>query len=49
VIETAGELGCRPCHKPRCRLAHHRCMRDIGVDRLIDTVRSVLAGPRASA
>jgi heptosyltransferase-2 len=29
TIETASELPCRPCHKPVCRLVHHRCMRDI--------------------
>src|SRR6266404_4077469 len=28
VIETANALACRPCHKPVCRLRHHRCMRD---------------------
>ncbi len=31
VIETRTELPCRPCHKPTCRLEHHRCMRDIAV------------------
>jgi heptosyltransferase II len=29
VIEIKGKLACRPCHKPVCRLGHHRCMRDI--------------------
>jgi heptosyltransferase-2 len=29
VIETASELACRPCHKPVCRLGHHRCMHEI--------------------
>src|SRR5947209_3377534 len=29
VIETTTELPCRPCHKPVCRLGHHRCMQDI--------------------
>ena len=32
VIETCPHdrrAGCRPCHKPTCRLLHHRCMRDI--------------------
>ncbi len=32
VIETATALPCRPCHKPTCRLGHHRCMRDISAD-----------------
>jgi heptosyltransferase II len=34
VIETASELSCRPCHKPVCRLGHHRCMREIPVDQV---------------
>ena len=29
VIETETEVACRPCHKPICRLGHHRCMREI--------------------
>jgi heptosyltransferase-2 len=29
VIETKTTLDCRPCHKPVCRVGHHRCMRDI--------------------
>jgi heptosyltransferase-2 len=29
IIETLTEVPCRPCHKPVCRLLHHRCMRDI--------------------
>lgn len=43
VIETAGELPCRPCHRPVCRLRHHRCMRDISVDQVAAAVRSALA------
>jgi heptosyltransferase-2 len=31
VIETQTEVSCRPCHKPTCRMGHHRCMRDIAV------------------
>src|SRR5262249_37196473 len=34
VIETAKALPCRPCHKPICRLRHHRCMREISVDQV---------------
>src|SRR5262245_44667707 len=45
VIETADELACRPCHKPVCRLGHHRCMRDISVDRVATAVRQKTAGP----
>jgi heptosyltransferase II len=40
VIETRTELPCRPCHKPTCRLVHHRCMRDIPA---ADVMAAVLA------
>jgi heptosyltransferase-2 len=29
AVETRTEVLCRPCHKPECRMQHHRCMRDI--------------------
>jgi lipopolysaccharide heptosyltransferase II len=48
VIETAGELPCRPCHKPVCRLGHHRCMRDIPVERVATSVRQTIGPARAS-
>ena len=48
VIETAGELPCRPCHKPVCRLGHHRCMRDIPVERVAMSVRQAIGPARAS-
>jgi heptosyltransferase-2 len=35
TVEATNELPCRPCHQPRCRLGHHRCMRDIPVDRVL--------------
>ena len=25
---------CQPCHKPVCRVGHHRCMRDISAERI---------------
>jgi heptosyltransferase-2 len=43
VIEAAGELPCRPCHKPVCRLGHHRCMRDISVEQVAVAARHALA------
>src|SRR5262249_787366 len=46
VIETAGEQPCRPCHKPVCRLGHHRCMRDISVDRVAMSVRQAIGPAR---
>ena len=47
VIETAGELPCRPCHKPVCRLGHHRCMRDISVDQVAVSIRQAIGPARA--
>ena len=40
VVEIAG-LACRPCSAhgpPTCPLAHHRCMRDIAVDRVLAAI-----------
>jgi heptosyltransferase-2 len=45
VVQTTDDLACRPCHKPVCRLGHHRCMRDISVDRVAMTVRQTIADP----
>jgi heptosyltransferase-2 len=49
MIETTYDLPCRPCHKPVCRLGHHRCMRDISVDRVAMSVRQIIAGAPARA
>ena len=45
VVETPDALACRPCHKPVCRLGHHRCMRDISVDRVARAIQQTVAGP----
>jgi heptosyltransferase-2 len=29
VLQANIDLACRPCHRPTCRLVHHRCMRDL--------------------
>jgi heptosyltransferase-2 len=42
VIETATDVSCRPCHKPICRLQHHRCMRDIPASQVLAAVRRAL-------
>jgi heptosyltransferase II len=49
TIETASELACRPCHKPVCRLVHHRCMRDIAPEQVLAAVHKTFAaaGPAA--
>jgi heptosyltransferase II len=48
VIETTTELACRPCHKPICRLGHHRCMRDIEVDQVVLATRHAIAAAPTS-
>ena len=45
VIETASDLPCRPCHKPVCRLGHHRCMQDIAVDQVLAAIRAAALAP----
>jgi heptosyltransferase-2 len=43
TMETTIALPCRPCHKPVCRLGHHRCMHDIGPDEVLAATRRALA------
>jgi heptosyltransferase-2 len=43
VIETVTDVPCRPCHKPVCRLLHHRCMRDIGPTQVLAATLKTLA------
>jgi heptosyltransferase-2 len=47
VIETTTDVPCRPCHKPVCYLAHHRCMRDIPSAQVLPAVQRALAQVRA--
>ncbi len=46
AIETGSDLPCRPCHKPVCRLGHHRCMRDIAVETVAEATRHALDAAR---
>ena len=39
TIEAKSKVECRPCHKPVCRLVHHRCMRDIAPEEVLAAVR----------
>jgi heptosyltransferase-2 len=43
VVEISGELSCRPCHKPTCRLGHHHCMRGIAADRVVALTQEALS------
>jgi len=50
VVEVP--LTCRPCGvhgMRRCPLGHHRCMRDIAPERVLDAVRRATAGAEAAA
>ena len=44
TIQADIELPCRPCHKPVCRLRHHRCMVEISADQVLAATRRALAG-----
>jgi len=46
VIETLTDVPCRPCHKPTCRLVHHRCMIDIPAAQVLPAVQRALATPQ---
>ena len=48
VIETQTEVSCRPCHKPTCRMVHHRCMRDIASADVLAAVNRTLLAPAPS-
>ncbi|MGE0563834.1 MAG: lipopolysaccharide heptosyltransferase II [Pseudolabrys sp.] len=43
TIETLTHVECRPCHKPVCRMQHHRCMRDIPASRVFAATEQALA------
>jgi heptosyltransferase-2 len=43
VQQTAETLPCQPCHRPTCRMRHHRCMRDISAEQVLDVTQRALA------
>lgn len=43
TVRTKTVVPCQPCHRPVCRMNHHRCMTDIPAADVTDTVRRVLA------
>jgi heptosyltransferase-2 len=43
TIQADMELLCRPCHKPVCRLRHHRCMTEISADQVFAATCRALA------
>jgi heptosyltransferase II len=43
TIQADIELACRPCHKPVCRLRHHRCMTEISAEQVFAATCRALA------
>src|ERR1700752_4698288 len=43
TIQTKTEVPSQPCHRPVCRLQHHRCMRDIPAADVVAIAEQVLA------
>ena len=43
TVRTKTEVPCQPCHRPICRMNHHRCMTDIPASDVTDIVQRVLA------
>jgi heptosyltransferase-2 len=46
------ELPCRPCSKhgpPKCPLGHHRCMRDLTVDQVMQAIATVASAEESRA
>jgi heptosyltransferase II len=49
VMQANTELTCRPCHKPVCRVSHHRCMRDLTPEEVLAATRRTLAAVSAGS
>jgi heptosyltransferase-2 len=45
LIKTKTYVDCQPCHKPVCRMGHHRCMREIPTEDVVNAARHALAHP----
>jgi heptosyltransferase-2 len=43
AVQAPVQLDCQPCHKPTCRMQHHRCMRDISAEQVLEATRHALA------
>lgn len=43
AVQTVTQLDCQPCHKPTCRMRHHRCMRDIPAAQVLEATQRALA------
>lgn len=49
TVKTKTEVPCQPCHRPVCRMNHHRCMRDIPASDVVDIAERVLRETLARA
>ncbi len=49
AITLFNKLDCGPCKKQHCPLTHHRCMRELSVDRVLAAVAQQLAHSQRSA
>jgi heptosyltransferase-2 len=49
AVQTTETLPCQPCHRPTCRVRHHRCMRDIPAERVLEITQRTLAGAHVTA
>ena len=43
TVQTKTNVPCQPCHRPVCRMNHHRCMRDIPASDVVAIAGRVLA------
>jgi heptosyltransferase-2 len=46
AVQAPVRLDCQPCHKPTCRMQHHRCMRDISAEHVLEITRRALGTAR---
>jgi heptosyltransferase-2 len=46
AVQAPVRLDCQPCHKPTCRMQHHRCMRDISAEHVLEITRRALGSAR---
>jgi heptosyltransferase-2 len=42
-------IDCAPCGKYECPLGHHRCMKDLGVDRVFSSLQALLKQSETAA
>jgi heptosyltransferase-2 len=48
IQQSVEKLPCQPCHKPACRMLHHRCMRNIAVEHVLEIAQRTLGTARVA-